>query len=126
MFPGMEKAIEDLNPGGAKRRSFTKTERAEHVAAWKRGGMSAERYAAAHGLKAATLYAWSRERRSEAEGACGRQERSSFVPVRLSGGAGAARVVLRSAGVECVIEGLADVEALAGLAGALKRRLFNV
>lgn len=110
---------------GAKRLRVTKTEREEHVAAWKHSGLSAADYAQSHGLRAANLYAWSVKHGGRA-GA-----RPSFVPVHISPGGGTVhgtgpRVVLRLGGLECVIEGAGNAEAFGSLAGALKREVFDV
>lgn len=117
---------------GAKRLRFTKAERDAHVAAWKRGGQSAARYGQAHGMRASNLYAWSRRRGPSVTAAAksSGEQSPAFVPVRLapdnfSRGTGL-RITLRKADLECVIEGAQSAEALASLAGALKREVFNV
>ena len=115
--------------GGAKRRRLTKTERASHLAAWKRSGQSARIYAAAHGLRSANLYAWSHK-----YGVTGTNSAqagpSPFVPVRISpvdsANSTAPRIVLKVPGLECVIEGAGTAEAFAALVGALRREVFDV
>jgi len=115
-----------IRPGGAKRLQLTENERKEHLIAWKRSGRSARDYAAEHGLRAANLYAWSsKERKGQLEPACG----SSFVPVRIAPGSFAGtgpRVTLKARSFECVIEGAESPEALAALAAALRREVFDV
>lgn len=86
--------------------------------------MSAAEYAEAHGVRLGNLYAWRRN--------CAESARSSspFVPVRISQGERACtaglRIVLRTPGLECVIEGAGNAQAFAALAGALKREVFDV
>jgi hypothetical protein len=113
-------------PGGAKRLRLTERERIEHLSAWKHSGRSARDYAAEHGLRAANLYAWSKKRRSaRREPASG----SSFVPVRIAPGSfpgTGLRVTLKARGLECMVEGADGPEALAALAAALKREVFDV
>ena len=62
---------------GAKRRSFTQTQRAAHVAEWQRSGMSAADYAHTHQLGLSSLYRW---RHLYAESV---SQASPFVPVRI-------------------------------------------
>ena len=116
-------------PSVAKRRRLSKSERAVHLAAWKRSGESARVYAAAHGLRAANLYAWSHKSGASSTNAS-QAQRSPFVPVRIgpvsSTGRGEPRITLRTEGLECLIEGAESAEAFALLAGALKRELFDV
>jgi transposase-like protein len=114
---------------GAQRRRCTKAERSAHLEAWRDSGLSAQSYAGRHGLSAANLYAWSskaRRRNATAE----QKQTPTFVPVRLGASApgpdSGLRVALRSGGLECVVEGATDLDALAALAGALKREVFDV
>jgi hypothetical protein len=111
---------------GVKRRLFTEPERRAHLLAWKRSGRSAREYAAEHGLRAANLYAWSKK-----HGTAGpaRVEDCSFVPVRIASGGfigRGLRVTLKGRNFECMIEGTDAPEAIAVLAGALKREVFDV
>lgn len=109
---------------GAKRLSSTQAQRADHLAAWERSGLSAAEYAGAHGVRLGNLYRWRRE--------CAESARSSspFVPVRISPGECAStaglRIVLKTPELECVIEGAGNAQAFATLAGALKREVFDV
>jgi hypothetical protein len=113
-------------PGGAKRLRLTERERIAHFNAWKRSGRSARDYAAEHGLRAANLYAWSsKERNCQLEPASG----SAFVPVQITPGSFPGmgpRVAVKARGLECIIEGVDRPEALASLAAALKREVFDV
>ena len=125
MMPTMETA----NPttrGGAKRRRFTESERSEHLIAWERSGLSARDYAADHGLSVASLYSWSKKKRSDRrEPVSG----SSFVPVRIAPGGfcgSGLRVTLKGQGLECIIEGADGPEDLVSLTSALKREVFGV
>jgi len=121
--------METTNPtptGGAKRLRLTKRERIEHLSAWKRSGQSARDYAAAHGLRAANLYTWSKKQRSDRRGPT---SGSSFVPVRIAADSFSSmglRVTLKARGLECMIEGADGPEALATLVAALKREVFDV
>ncbi len=114
------------SPDGAKRRRFTESERSEHLIAWKRSGLSARDYAADHGLSAASLYSWSKKKRSD------RREPisgPSFVPVRIAPGGfsgSGLRVTLKVGELECAIEGAGGPEAVASLASALKQEVFGV
>lgn len=124
--------INHAQPTGRAKRGLTKTERSEHVKAWKRSGLSACAYAQAHGLRSASLYVWASKERRKDSPAPGSGE-SAFVPVRIVRGAvealslkSAPKVTLRAGAIECVIENIDDREALAFLAGALKREVFNV
>ena len=118
--------INETAPIGAKRLRLTESERRDHLSAWKRSGRSARDYAAEHGLRAANLYTWSKKARS---GRLGRAVVSSFVPVRIApaGFAGTGlRVTLKAGGMECVIEGVEEPQALGRLAAALKREVLDV
>jgi hypothetical protein len=109
---------------GAKRLSSTQAQRAGHIAAWESSGMSAAEYAEAHGVRLGNLYAWRRKCTESAPSA------SPFVPVRISpvecACTAGLRIVLKTPGLECVIEGAGDAQAFATLAGALKREVFDV
>ena len=110
---------------GAKRLSLTQVQRAGHVAAWERSGLSASDYAGAHGVRLGNLYRWRRECAESV------QSSSPFVPVRISPGecaytAAGLRIVLRTPELECVIESAGNAQAFATMAGALKREVFDV
>ena len=109
---------------GAKRRSFTQTQRAAHVAEWQRSGMSAADYAHTHQLGLSSLYRW---RHLYAESV---SQASPFVPVRIKVDQSSSdcrlRVTLKTPQLECIIEGAGDGRSFAELAGALRREVIDV
>jgi len=109
---------------GAKRLRSTPSQRAAHLAAWKRSGQSAAVYARAHGLHARNLYAWRSQREKSGPPA------SAFIPVQIGEDLHlpqpGVRITLKVDGVQWVIEGTMDMKALASMAGALKREVLDV
>jgi len=131
----MEENESNIN-GVAKHRRFTKVEREKHVEAWKQSGVAASAYARGHGMRAGNLYAWAAKARGKvAEMPGATQSQSQFLPVRIkpptviaaSPDCGARpRIILKSAALECIIEGAHGIDAFVALAATLKRELFDV
>jgi len=150
MFVGMERETKN----GLCRRPrlrVTPAERARHLSNWELSGQSARDYAAAHGLRAGNLYAWSAKARSvpvpvpvpvsaSAPGttAAPTDLDSSvrhFVPLRVASEAtppspppldSGLRVTLRRGEFECSIDGAGSAERCIELAAKLKRMVLDV
>lgn len=110
------------------RRTFTKAQQAEHVAAWKRSGQSARTYGQAHGLADTRLYAWSSKSRS-AKSPRRLSKGSPFMPVRVSGltsVSGSITITVRSRDLEFVVSGATGTAEIVSVIKSLKREVLDV